>query len=255
MSPSLSLSLCFHSCLQSLFLLALPFFFVVVVVFCYFVSFWSLDYFLLYSRFFFSFFCGFQLLLNKACFLFPRYPATCLICIWVHPLVFLFYLVTDRANLHVSLCLSTPLPIYDLGGWYHLLNHDIGLLCHSQWSDWCSPVPVIRPRDSPGAGNQVSQVDCRHQAVTGSADTNPFATIKACNTTKQVMQIKKQQATIERLKNSHFISVMQLHMFFCVVLAEYSYFFLFVSINIMFMAPNWNSKVEFYYLLYKGITK
>ena len=30
----------------------------------------------------------------------------------------------------------------------------------------------------------------------GSVDTNQFATIKACDTTKQVMQIKTQQATI-----------------------------------------------------------
>ena len=46
------------------------------------------------------------------------------------------------------------------------------------------------------SGNPVCQADCIRQAVMGSVDTNQFATIKACDTTKQVMQIKTQQATI-----------------------------------------------------------
>ena len=75
---------------------------------------------------------------------------------------------------HICLCLSTPMPsflfffffppvpvslslIYDTGVWYHLLNHVIGLLHHSQKADWWSPVPVIRSRDSPGAGYQAIQ--------------------------------------------------------------------------------------------------
>ena len=49
-------------------------------------------------------------------------------------------------------------------------------------------MPVTKTRDLPGASYQAIKLvkgECRPQTVTGSADTNQFPTIKACNTSTQ----------------------------------------------------------------------
>lgn len=119
---------------------------------------------------------------------------------------------TPPSLLHTPLCpLCTPLPSF-----LSFLSFSASIIILNIWPSWLVP-PVgpchwflatfsemrlvvtsarykykssIRCRLS---WNQIRQGECRHQAVSGSSETNQFATIKERNTTNQTHENKTWQ--------------------------------------------------------------